>query len=404
MRPFIFLLLIFIATASVHSQVIKPGGFSPKALQKALKDGQAISDPALQERVFRLFGKQSLLKGRPGAKIDGTTVAWAIMDMRPARVMRSDGTEIGVMTSLGSEGLQVLVESFPNFTEFDYQIFTDSTPQVAGKVRLENYVYTADSEVQKGVPVGRLERFEWGQSQVFPGTSRQVTVYIPQQYQQGSEACLMVWQDGSRHVDPEGSMRAGTVFDNLIHQKQMPVTIGVFIDPGRKAGQKPGDKAANRSLEYDGLGDAYVRFLLEEILPAVQERYGVKFRQEAKAWAIAGGSSGGICAFTAAWERPDKFHKVLSWVGTFVDIRGGNTYPYLLRITEPKPIRVYLLDGVNDLDNKFGNWPLANRMMEASLKYMNYDSLMKWTECFHGSRGMAPELPEALRWLWRDVR
>lgn len=402
MRPLFFLLLT-LACCSV-AQEIKPGEISPLALKKLLQEGQAVSDPLVQSQVLKLFGKQNLIKGKPGIKVEGTTVAWAIMDMSPARVMRGDGTEIGAMTALGNEGLQVLVESFPNFTEFDYQIFTDSMPKVAGKVHLENYIYTADSEVQKGVPTGRLERFEWSQSKVFPGTSRQVTVYIPQQYQKGSEACLMVWQDGSRHVDPAGSMRASTVFDNLIHQKQMPVTIGVFVDPGRKAGQKSGDKAANRSLEYDGLGDAYVRFLLEEILPAVQERYEVKFRSDPKAWAIAGGSSGGICAFTAAWERPDKFHKVLSWVGTFVDIRGGNVYPYLLRITEPKPIRVYLLDGVNDLDNKFGNWPLANRMMEASLKFMHYDYHMKWTECFHGSRGMAPELPEALRWLWRDVR
>lgn len=402
MRPLFFLLLT-LASSSLP-QEIKPEEISPLALQKVLQDGQSISDPMVQKQVLKLFGKQNLIKGKPGVKVEGTTVAWAIMDMSPARVMRSDGTEIGAMTAMGNEGLQVLVESFPNFTEFDYQIFTDAMPKVAGKVHLENYSYPPDSEVQKGVPTGRLERFEWSQSKVFPETSRQVTVYIPQQYQKGSEACLMVWQDGSRHVDPTGSMRASTVFDNLIHQKQMPVTIGVFVDPGRKAGQKPGDKPANRSLEYDGLGDAYVRFLLEEILPVVQERYEVKFKPDPKAWAIAGGSSGGICAFTAAWERPDKFHKVLSWVGTFVDIRGGNVYPYLLRITEPKPIRVYLLDGVNDLDNKFGNWPLANRMMEASLKFMHYDYQMKWTECFHGSRGMAPELPEALRWLWRDVR
>jgi enterochelin esterase family protein len=199
-------------------------------------------------------------------------------------------------------------------------------------------------------------------------------------------------------------MRAGVVFDNLIHRKTMPVTIGVFVDPGRKLKQKTGEKAGNRSLEYDRLGDLYVKFLLEEILPEVQKRFGVKFRPEPEARAIAGGSSGGICAFTAAWERPDQFHKVLCWVGTFVDIHGGNAYPYLIRVTERKPIRVYLLDGSNDLDNKYGNWPLANRMMEASLKYMNYDFRMDWTQCFHGSKGMAPALPEALRWLWRDVK
>jgi enterochelin esterase family protein len=326
------------------------------------------------------------------------------MDPQPALVQRADGTVIGSMTALGEDGLQVLVKTLPNFSEFQYQITTGGMPRVGGMVHVEHYDYSVDSQPQKGVPVGKLEKFAWKQSRIFPDTVRDVTVYIPQQYQPGSEACLMVWQDGSRHVDPSGSMRASVVFDNLIHKKDMPVTIGVFVDPGRKISQKQGDKAANRSLEYDSLGDAYVRFLLDEILPEVQKRYGVKFRPQPEAWAIAGGSSGGICSFTAAWERPDKFHKVLCWVGTFVDIRGGNAYPYLVRITERKHIRVYLLDGTNDLDNKFGNWPLANRMMEASLNYMGYDHRVDWTECFHGSKGMSPALPEALRWLWRDVK
>jgi hypothetical protein len=399
-------LLCFSLCPLLHAQQVPaPQAITPVMLQKTLAGApDAATLGQLNEKVTRLFGKQNLLRGKPGTKIEGTTVAWAIMDMGEARVLRGNDTVIGEMVRLGDNGLQVLVKTMENFQEFNYRIEVDGMARVAGMVRLEHYEYTADSEKQPGVPEGRLETFEWNQSKVFPDTHRGVTVYIPQQYKAGDEACLMVWQDGARHVDPKGSMRTGTVFDNLIHQKKMPVTIGVFIDPGRKPGQKPGQKAGNRSAEYDGLGPAYSNFLLTEILPEVEKRYAVKFRQDPKAWGIAGGSSGGICAFTAAWERPDKFHKVLSWVGTFVDIRGGNAYPYLLRVTERKPIRVYLLDGVNDLDNKFGNWPLANRMMEASLKYMNYDYRMDWTECFHGSRGMAPQLPEALTWLWRDVK
>ncbi|MES2738240.1 MAG: alpha/beta hydrolase-fold protein [Verrucomicrobiota bacterium] len=401
-RLFLFSLAL---SSSVLAQAPKQAPVSLVSLQKKLAASPDAAQLAkLHDEVIRLFGRQRLLQGKPGTKVDGTTVAWAVMDMSPARVVRGNGTLIGEMTRLGDDGLQVLVQKMENFQEFGYRIEVDGMARVGGTVHLEHYEYTADSEKQPGVPEGRLEKFEWPQSQVFPETVRDVTVYVPQQYQAGSEACLMVWQDGSRHVDPGGSMRASTVFDNLIHQKKMPVTIGVFIDPGRKSNQKAGGKPANRGFEYDSLGDAYARFLLTEILPEVEKRYGVKFRQDPQAWAIAGGSSGGICAFTAAWERPDKFHKVLSWVGTFVDIRGGNAYPYLVRVTERKPMRVYLLDGVNDLDNKFGNWPLANRMMEASLKYMNYDYRMDWTECFHGSRGMAPKLPEALTWLWRDVR
>ncbi|MDZ4290260.1 MAG: alpha/beta hydrolase-fold protein [Prosthecobacter sp.] len=398
-------LLPLLACCSIATAQTPASQATPRSLLEAVSASlDAAQAKELQRQIIRLFGKQNLLQGRASAKVDGTAVAWAIMDSKSARVVQTDGTLIGAMVPVGTEGLQVLIKDMPNFSEINYHIQIDGMARVGGTVHIEHYVLTKDSEIQPGVPQGRLEKFIWKGSKVFPNTVRDVTVYIPSQYQPGSEACLMVWQDGSRHVDPKGGMRAGIVFDNLIAQKQMPVTIGVFIDPGRKPNQKSGEKAANRGFEYDSLGNAYSRFLVEEILPEVEKSYSVKFRPQPEAWAIAGGSSGGICAFTAAWERPDKFRKVLSWVGTFVDIRGGNAYPYLLRITERKPIRVYLLDGANDLDNQFGNWPLANHMMEASLKFMNYDHRVDWTQCFHGSKAMAPALPDALRWLWRDVK
>jgi enterochelin esterase family protein len=401
-------LLLFVSLSIASAQVSPPApapAVTPKTLLKLLSASPAAGESAdLERQVLRLWGKQSLMQGRAAAKVEGTTVAWAIMDSKPAQVVAGDGSVIGAMVPLGQQGLQVLVKEMPNFREITYQIKVEGTARLGGSLHIEDFKLTRDSEVQAGVPQGRLEKFTWNTSKIFPDTVRTVTVYIPQQYQPGSEACLMVWQDGSRHVDPKGGMRASVVFDNLIHKKEMPVTIGVFIDPGSKPNQKPGQKPANRGFEYDSLGSAYVTLLLDEILPEVQRRFGVRFRQEPEAWGIAGGSSGGICSFTAAWERPDKFRKVLSWVGTFVDIRGGNAYPYLIRITEPKPLRVYLLDGTNDLDNQFGNWPIANRMMAASLKYMNYDFRIDWTQCFHGSKGMAPALPDALRWLWRDVK
>jgi enterochelin esterase-like enzyme len=399
-----FVVLLSALCLSVAAFAQQPSPLTPKSLLRALHEpADAAATRALHDQVVRWFGRQNLMQGKPAAKIEATTVAWAVMDMQPARVLRGNGELLGDMVRLGDDGLQVLVLEMANFQEFQYRIEVDGMPRVAGMVHLEHYEYSADSQRQPGVPEGRLEKFTWEQSRIFPDTTREVTVYIPAQLRAGEAACLMVWQDGSRHVDANGPMRAGIVFDNLIHQKQMPVTIGVFVDPGRKAGQPPGAKAGNRSLEYDSLGDAYARFLIEEILPEVSRRYAVQFRPEPETRAIAGGSSGCICAFTAAWERPDQFHKVLGWVGTFVDIRGGNAYPYLLRITERKPIRVYLLEGTNDLDNRFGNWPLANRMMQASLKYMGYDYRVDWNECFHGSRGMGPSLPDALRWLWRDV-
>lgn len=402
------ILLSFLFAAGLSQAQNKPGAQPPITPRQIAAALMIVSQPgeqiALHDKVVRLFGMNNLTQGRAGAKIEATTVAWAIIDPKPARVVQQDGSLIGEMITLGEDGLQVLVADMPNFTEFGYRVESEGMPRLAGTVHVEHFDYTADSQPQNNVPQGRLEKFEWKTSQVFPDTVRDVTVYLPADFKPGEETCLMVWQDGSRHVDPTGPMRASVVFDNLIHKKEMPRTVGVFIDPGRKPKQKRGDKAGNRSLEYDSLGDAYARFLIDEILPEVEKRYQAKFRPQPEARAIAGGSSGGICSFTVAWERPDKFRKVLCWVGTFVDIRGGNHYPYLVRITERKPIRVYLLDGENDLDNKFGNWPLANKMMAASLKYMNYDFRIDWTQCYHGSKGMAPSLPEALRWLWRDVK
>src|SRR5262249_32164762 len=205
-------------------------------------------------------------------------------------------------------------------------------------------------------------------------------VYVPAQYDGNTPACVMVFQDGAGYVHVEGSgyvpalekqkakaqYRAPVVFDNLIHKKQMPVTVGIFINPGTFPAADPTAKGrSNRSFEYDTLSDQYARFLEKEILPEVGKT--VKLRSDAAGRAICGASSGGICAFTVAWERPDLFSKVLSHVGSFTNIRGGDVYPGLIRKTERKPIRVFLQDGSGDLDNLNGSWPLANQSMAASL-------------------------------------
>jgi hypothetical protein len=407
MRTVLLSLFLF-AVGSIFAQN-KPAGqphITPCQIDVALKKiAQPEAQQTLHDQIVRLFGRQNLTLGRAAAKIEATTVAWAIIDPKPARVVQRDGILIGEMIALGDDGLQVLVSQMPNFTEISYRVESEGMPHLAGTVHVEHFEYTADSLQQPDVPQGRLEKFEWkAGDDIFPDTVRDVTVYLPAGFLPGEETCLMVWQDGSRHADPNGSMRATVVFDNLIQKKEMPRTVGVFVDPGRMLKQPPGAKAVNRGFEYDSLGDNYVRFLLEEILPQVTKRYQTKFRPQPEAWAIAGGSSGGICSFTAAWERPDKFRKVLSWVGSFVDLRGGDVYPSLIRAGERKPIRVYLLDGENDLDNKFGNWPIANKQMATALKFKDYDFRIDWTKCFHGSKGMAPNLPDALRWLWRDVK
>jgi enterochelin esterase family protein len=239
-------------------------------------------------------------------------------------------------------------------------------------------------------------------STVFAGTDRDCWTYVPAQYDKDKPAAVMVFQDGGGYVNETGSYRVPVVFDNLIHKKKMPVTIGIFIQPGsfppEKEGQKP---RSNRSFEYDTLSDQYARMLVDEILPEVGKTYNLS--KDAKDRAIGGASSGGICSFTVAWERPDQFSKVLSHVGSFTNIRGGHDYEARIRKTKPaKPIKVFLQDGSNDLDNEFGNWPLANQQMYASLKYMKYDVKFVFGEGKHSGVHGGAILPESLEWLWSD--
>jgi enterochelin esterase family protein len=264
----------------------------------------------------------------------------------------------------------------------------------------DQYVLGPDSQVKPGVPKGTVEVHKWTESKIFPGTSRDYAVYVPAQYDKTKPAAVMVFQDGMGMWKPDSGARASVVFDNLIAAGDMPVTIGIFINPGSFPAAKAGDKPrSNRSFEYDSLGDLYARFLLEEILPEVGKTYNLTTDPEQRA--IAGSSSGGICAFTVAWERPDAFRKVISYIGSFTNIRGGHVYPALVRKAEKKPLRVFLQDGRNDLDNQFGNWPLANQDMAASLKFAGYDYQFVLGEGTHNGKHGAALLPEALRWLWR---
>ena len=255
---------------------------------------------------------------------------------------------------------------------------------------------------QEGVPRGEVTKHSWTNSStsVYPGTVRDYWIYVPKQYEASKPASLMVFQDGGSYVGTNGDFRVPIVFDNLIHRKEMPVTLGVFINPGNVPPASPEGKGrANRSFEYDSLGDAYARLLLDEFLPVALKDYNVTADPEGRA--ICGISSGGICAWTVAWERPGSFRKVLSQVGSFTNIRGGHGYPALIRKTEKKPIRVFLQDGANDLDNLHGNWPLANQEMAAALKFMGYDYKFDFGEGGHSGKHGGAILPESLRWLWR---
>ncbi|MFM7214615.1 MAG: SMP-30/gluconolactonase/LRE family protein [Verrucomicrobiota bacterium] len=276
-----------------------------------------------------------------------------------------------------------------------------------GAVRAaDNYPLGPESQERApGVARGRVEAFQFNDSKVFPETSRDGWVYIPSQYSAAKPAALMVFQDGHAYVDEKGQQRVPIVFDNLIAKGDMPVTVAVFINPGHRGTNAPAaagwGNRSNRSFEYDSLGDAYARFLVDELLPFVVRKYDLNLSADPRNRAIAGMSSGGICAWTAAWERPDQFGKVLSQIGSFVNIRGGDVIPGQIRKTERKPIRVFLQDGSNDLNNLHGNWPLANQQMASALAFAGYDHRFVFGDGAHNGKHGGAILPESLRWLWR---
>ena len=268
-------------------------------------------------------------------------------------------------------------------------------------VAAQNYPLTPDSQRQPRVPEGTITKHTWT-SQIFPGTVRDYWVYVPAQYKSTQPAAVMVFQDGHRYVATgEDDWKTPVVFDNLIHRGEMPVTIGIFISPGVLPALSDGQQARyNRSFEYDALGDRYARFVIEEILPEVGKRYNLSGDPNDRA--VAGLSSGAICAFTVAWNRPDAFRRVLSFIGSYTNLRGGQIYPSLIRKTEPKPLRVYVQDGKNDLDLYAGSWWIANQDMAAALKFAGYDTMFVTGDGGHDSLHGRAILPDALRWLWRD--
>jgi enterochelin esterase-like enzyme len=265
----------------------------------------------------------------------------------------------------------------------------------------EPYALGPDSLPQEGIPRGVLTQHRWERSAIYPGTRRDYWLYVPAQYDGSQPACLMVFQDAGLYLGPDANVPV--VFDNLIHQGAMPITIGLFVSPGDVGPGMPiYGGADNRSLEYDSLGDRYACFLTEELLPEVAAHYRITDDPEGRA--ICGISSGGICAFTAAWERPDAFRKVVSHCGSFADIRGGNAYPALIRRAAPQPLRVFLQTGARDLDVIFGSWPIANQDIAAALAYQGYDHQLVVGEGGHTLKHGGAILPETLRWLWRDYQ
>jgi len=266
----------------------------------------------------------------------------------------------------------------------------------------EQYPVDSASIEQPAVPKGEVLKFSFTQSAIFPGTSRDYWVYVPAQYRPETPACVYVNQDGVQ-------WKAPTVFDNLIYRKEMPVTIGIFVAPGRirNADTAHTLDRYNRSFEYDGLGDAWARFILEEILPEVEKHTTgdgrpIRLSHKGSDRAIGGSSSGAICAFTAAWEKPAAFSRVFSAIGTYVGLRGGDRYPILIRKYAPKPLRIFLQDGATDNNSYGGDWWMANQMMERALIFSGYEVQHAWGGGGHNHLQGNAVFPAAMRWLWKD--
>jgi sugar lactone lactonase YvrE/enterochelin esterase-like enzyme len=262
-------------------------------------------------------------------------------------------------------------------------------------------VHADNTPGESTAPNGDVSKYTFDQSKIFPGTVRDYWIYVPKQYDPAKPACVHINQDGIQYRAPE-------VFNELIHKKEIPVVIGVFVTPGRvKAASSAALDRFNRSYEYDGLGDNYVRFLLDELLPEVEKKTTsdgrpIKLSHDGNDHSIAGASSGAICAFTAAWERPDTFRRVFSAIGTYVGLRGGNVYPTLIRKFEPKPIRIFLQDGSADLNIYGGDWWMANQEMERALRFAGYEVNHEWGTGGHSGDHATKIFSSAMRWLWKD--
>ena len=299
---------------------------------------------------------------------------------------------------------------------------------VAAQRKPGDYPLGPDSLPQEGVPKGTLEGPLLFKSQAIANTVRRYWIYVPVQYNASRPANVLVFQDGQRATNPAGVLRVPQVLDNLIHKKEIPVTIGIFITPGQRGDTYPEELGTgnpnNRAAEYDSLTDAYTRFIVEEMLPEVGKRYNLATDPAARA--IGGASSGAICAFTVAWHRPDQFRNVISMIGSYTSIAyrpaqegqamvpGGDLYPTLIRKTPIKPIKIFLQDGSNDLDNVHGNWFLANQQMLSALNFANstadakklpgprYQVKNEWGDGAHSDAHGGALLPEILRWIWND--
>jgi enterochelin esterase family protein len=277
-----------------------------------------------------------------------------------------------------------------------------------------HYQLGPDSLPREGVPRGEVRGPFTLPSEAYPGTQHTYWVYVPAQYDPSVPASLMIFNDGQAYKNMDGDVRAPNVLDNLMYRREIPVMIAAFINPGRRPDQPEptpqewGDRTTNRPTEYNTLDDKYARVIVNELMPALYKEYNIS--RDPERHGIGGASSGAIAAFTVAWERPDDFRKVLSIVGSFVNLRGGHAYADIVRKSARKPIRIFLQDGRNDnrgtgrggVYDEARDWFLQNVRLMQALTEKGYDVSYSWGIGRHGQKQGGAILPEMLRWLWRD--
>jgi len=387
---------VMLSLAAVAAPVsAQDAPLTPSSLRTALAaNPTGAAAGTLADEIRHYFGKRIADNG--AVKLDDLNAAWAIetTGAAPKVVSRTDSFQLPLQR-VGETNVYAASVALPEGTAMHW-VFDVGGKQMGGG-NLEAYTTPPEAKEQPGIPKGQVIQQPKWKSTIFAGTERNWWIYVPAQYKPENPAAVMIFQDGGGYYD-----YTSRVFDNLIAKGEMPVTIGIFINPGTftEGGR------SDRSFEYDTLSYQYSRFLLEEILPEVEKTY--KLRQDAAGRAIAGASSGGICAFTAAWQRPDQFSKVLSWVGSFTNLAtgktghdGGHNYEAMIRRRPAKPIRVFLQDGRNDLDNVAGDWPLAAQQMAKALAFAKYDYKFVFGNGFHSPFQGRAIMPDSLRWLWR---
>jgi len=349
--------------------------------------------PGLKDQIT------STLSPRGGTAVWGQDFLFVADSPQPVSIS-IDQQSAAAMTQIEGSTLWMLLKKMRTGVTHSYQYFAAGKPLGA---RGDAVGYNPDSYPKPGVPRGKVTGKQTIVSRLYDGMQADYWVYASPGVDPAVPSPLMVWQDGQGLVGDFSRSRLFTVTENLVHQKLLPPMVQVLIAPG----QSP-DGRAMRSIEYDTVSDRYTRFLMEEVLPEVEKMY--KLRPDGYSRAIGGESSGGICAFNAAWLMPDKFSRVHSAVGSFTSIQwrpqekleGGNVYPFKVRKEPKRNIRVWMSDGADDLENNHGSWPMQNIQMANSLKFMEYDFHFRFGTAAHGSAQAALDLPESLAWLWRD--